>query len=562
MYTLSVFWLGKAKFKMKGKYRSLLASVGFAALLCVECRSAHAATAPSLGTAQSFGVLGATAVSNTGPSVITGDLGIFPGTASAVTGFPPGQVLGATHFADAVALGAQNDVTAAYLNLAGQGCNATISADLGGQTLVPGVYCSATSMGLTGALTLNAQGDPNAVFIFQVGSALTTAVNSSVHMINGGQACNVFWQIGSSATIGVGSTFIGNILALTSITLNTNATANGRILAQTGAVTLDTNNAVSVCSSAPPIATGTPTLSKAFSSATINGGGVSTLTITLGNPNVAVATLTAPLIDTLPSGVVIAATPNVSTTCGGVGAPAAIAGGSTVTLPAGRSIPKNGSCRLTVDVTAAVGGSYINPLPAGALVTSNGNNAAPAVATLTVAVSVPGTIVPPLLGKAFSPATLNAGGVSTLTLTLSNPNATVATLTAPLIDTLPSGVVIAATPNVSTTCGGVGAPVAVAGDSTVTLPAGRSIPANSSCTLTVNVTAVVGGAYTNTLLAGALATTNGNNEAPAIVTLTVNSPVSPGPPVPIAPTLSGGAMIILTVLLGLVGFAAMRRQAM
>jgi prepilin-type N-terminal cleavage/methylation domain-containing protein len=221
-------------------------------------------------------------------------------------------------------------------------------------------------------------------------------------------------------------------------------------------------------------------------------------------------------------------TPNASTTCGGVGAPVAVAGGSTVTLPAGRSIPANGSCTLTVNVTAAAGGSYINTLPANALVTNNGNNgnnARQAVATLTVI--SPGTTLP-TLGKAFSPATINADGfsTSTLTLTLSNPYGAVATLTNSLVDTLPSGVVIAAAPNVSTTCGGVGAPVAVAGTSTVTLPAGRSIPAYGSCTLTVTVNVTVDSqgiapsGLVNTLATGALKTSNGNNAAQAVATLT------------------------------------------
>jgi uncharacterized repeat protein (TIGR01451 family) len=534
---------------------AVLATLGFAAFLCVSV-PALAATAPSLGTATSFAVLGASAVSNTGPSVVSGDLGIFPGTASSVTGFPPGQVIGATHFADADALGAQNDVTTAYNNLAGQPCTATISADLAGSTLNPGVYCSATSMGLSGALTLDAQGDPNAVFIFKVGTALTTGSGSSVRMINGGQSCNVFWQIGSSATLGTTTTFVGNILALTSITMLTGATDQGRLLARTGAVTLDSNNAVSVCSGGGAITPiGTPTLNKAFSQATINPGGVSTLTITMTNPNAASATLTAALVDTLPLGVVIAATPNVSTTCGGVGVPVAVAGASTVTLPAGRSIPGNGSCTLTVNVTAAAGGSYINPLPAGSLATTNGSNAAPAAATLTVAQSGNGT---PLLGKAFSPATFTAGGVSTLTVTLSNPNGTVATLTAPLVDTLPSGMVIAATPNVGTTCGGVGAPVAVAGGSTVTLPAGRTIPANGSCTLTVDVTTALGGSYSNILLAGALVTTNGSNAGPAVVTSTVAPPAAPSAGIP---TLSEWVMALLAALLAIAGVAAMRRRA-
>ena len=155
---------------------SLLVSVGFAAFLSfAQTDAALAATAPSLGAAESFAVLGASTVTNTGPTVITGDLGIHPSNASSVTGFPPGQVIGATHFADAVALLAKNNAITAYNNLASQACNATISADLGGTTLTPGVYCSASSMGLTGTLTLDAQGDPNAVWVFKMGSTLTTA---------------------------------------------------------------------------------------------------------------------------------------------------------------------------------------------------------------------------------------------------------------------------------------------------------------------------------------------------------------------------------------------------
>ncbi len=261
-----------------------------------------------------------------------------------------------------------------------------------------------------------------------------------------------------------------------------------------------------------------PTIAKAFSPATINVNGVSTLTITLSNPSTVAATLVSNLVDTLPSGVVIAPTPNAGTTCQGSGAPVvAVAGGTTITLPAGRLIPGDSSCTVTVDVTSAVGGSYINTIPAGALMTNNGNNAAPAIATLTVVAPA----VAPFLGKAFSPASIRAGDVSTLTVTLSNANAAVATLTSALVDTLPSGVVIAPTPNAATTCTGAGAPVAVAGGTTVTLPAGRSIPANGSCTLTVNVTAAVAGNYINTLLAGALVTSNGNNAGPAIATLTV-----------------------------------------
>ncbi|MHB8920722.1 MAG: ice-binding family protein [Halothiobacillus sp.] len=499
-----ITWAGlvaRTESKFRRNYRGLLASIGFSAFILVSAPTL-AAVAPSLGAAQSFAVLGATTVTNTGPTIITGDLGLSPGTS--ITGFPPGTVIGTIHAADASAASAQAATTTAYNALASQSCDFGPYApgDLAGQTLTPGVYCFSSSASNTGLLRLDAQGNPNAVFVFKMGSTFTAGSGSSVQIINNGQSCNVFWQVGSSATLGTTSSVIGNILAQASITLNNGASLSGSALARTGAVTLD-SNAVSACSLLPPPTA--PSLGKAFNPSTINAGGVSVLTVTLSNPNTAVATLTAALVDTLPSGVVAAPTPNASTTCSGTGAPVASAGGTSVTLPAGRSIPANGTCTLAVNVTSAVGGSYINTLPAGALVTSNGNNAAPAAATLTV-VPPPGPVPqPPLLGKAFNPSTINAGGVSVLTVTLSNPNTAVATLTAALVDTLPSGVVAAPTPNASTTCSGTGAPVASAGGTSVTLPAGRSIPANGTCTLAVNVTSAVGGSYINTLPAGALA---------------------------------------------------------
>jgi hypothetical protein len=356
---------------MKRKHWMFLAHMGFAALLCGRSISALAATAPSLGSAQSFGVLGASAVSNTGPTVVIGDLGIDPNTLSSVTGFSfstspgPGMVTGATHFADATALLAQNAVTTAYNALVSQACDFGPSGptDLVGQTLVPGVYCFSSSLSNTGRLTLDAQGNNNAVWVFKIGSTLVTGPGSSVVFTNGGQDCNVFWQVGTSATLGTTTTFAGNILALTSITMNTGATLAGRALARNGAVTMDTNVVTtSVCGAPSPFA---PTLGKGFSPASINENGVSTLTITLSNPNTSVATLSAPLTDTLPLGVTIAATPNASTTCSGTGAVAAIAGGSTVALPTTRSIPAGsgttpGTCTVTVDVTAATAGSYVN----------------------------------------------------------------------------------------------------------------------------------------------------------------------------------------------------------
>jgi len=218
--------------------------VGLVAAVALFCAAAPALaqTAPSLGTAESYAVLGGSTVTNTGTSTITGNIGVSPG--SAVTGFPPGVVVSGTiHRADASAAGAQASVTTAFNALGAQPVTQDLTGtDLGGLTLTPGVYVFSSSAQLTGALTLNAGGNPAAVFIFRTGSTLTTASGSSVVMIGGGSPCNVFWQIGSSATLGTTTSFAGNILALTSITLNTGATIlNGRALARNGAVTLDTN---------------------------------------------------------------------------------------------------------------------------------------------------------------------------------------------------------------------------------------------------------------------------------------------------------------------------------
>jgi hypothetical protein len=193
-----------------------------------------------LNAAGSFAVLGGSTVTNTGPSSLGGDLGVSPG--SAITGFPPGNVTGAPHIADAVALKAQNDVILAYNDLAGRPCDKDLTGmDLGGMTLKQGVYCYKSAAQLTGRLILDAEDNPAAVFIFKIGSTLTTASNSSVVIMNGGGQCNVFWQIGSSATLGTRTDFTGNILALTSIALNTGASLAGRALARNGAVTLDSS---------------------------------------------------------------------------------------------------------------------------------------------------------------------------------------------------------------------------------------------------------------------------------------------------------------------------------
>ncbi|MGW7423423.1 ice-binding family protein [Streptomyces sp. NPDC054813] len=198
------------------------------------------ATFVDLGRADSFAVLAGSATTNTGPSVITGDVGVSPGTS--ITGYgPPAVVNGTQHSADTVAQDAQTDLITAYDDAAGQPSDGALPPDAGGLTLDPGVYTASTTLGLTGTLTLNAHGDPNAVWVFQIGSGLTTASGSSVSLINGASPCNVFWKVGSSATLGTSTAFVGNILAMTSITATTSATIEGRALARNGAVTLDTN---------------------------------------------------------------------------------------------------------------------------------------------------------------------------------------------------------------------------------------------------------------------------------------------------------------------------------
>jgi hypothetical protein len=191
-----------------------------------------------LGTAAPFAVLAGTPdVTNTGATVVTGNLGIHP--AAAVSGFPPGIVNGTIHAGDAVALQAKSDLTVAYLNAQARIPLPPVACDLGGLTLVAGVYTpDDCTLGLTGTLTLDGQNDPNSVWIFQAPSDLVTASASSVVFINGGSPCNVFWQVDSSATLGSGSGIVGTIMALTSITIANGVTVNGRALAQNGTVTM------------------------------------------------------------------------------------------------------------------------------------------------------------------------------------------------------------------------------------------------------------------------------------------------------------------------------------
>src|SRR5271170_61108 len=241
-----------------GTLRVGLLLLGMLSTLIFTSSALAAAASVGLGTAAPFSVLAGSTVTNTGPTTMFGDLGLSPG--SSVTGAP--GVLGQTHVDDAVAIEAKNALTTAYNNAASRPSSGSAGTDLAGQTFSPGVRTASSSLLLSsGSVTLNAEGNPNAVFIFQIGSTLITGSNTSVSLINGAQACNVFWQVGSSATLGTGTRFVGTVMASASITANTAATIHGRLLAMTGAVNMDTN---------------TLTKSECPSSATGAGGGTET----------------------------------------------------------------------------------------------------------------------------------------------------------------------------------------------------------------------------------------------------------------------------------------------
>jgi hypothetical protein len=258
--------------------RTCLLAVGVSlSLLAVTAGSAVAAQPTvGLGVVASYAVIAGTTVTNTGPSTVHGDLGVSPGTA--VTGFPPGIVSnGSIYAADANALSAQAAVTTAFNDAAGRSSTGAISADLAGQTLIPGVYTGG-ALALSGVLTLDAQGDPAAVFVFQAASTLVTASGSRVSLINGAGSCHVFWQVGSSATIGTSSVFVGTVLALTSISAQTNASIEGRLLARNGAVTLDSNTFTRpFCQSVSPETT---TTAVGATASTVVGGSATTAVAT------------------------------------------------------------------------------------------------------------------------------------------------------------------------------------------------------------------------------------------------------------------------------------------
>ena len=243
-----------------------------ATVLLTVGTQASAAIVPTvqLLTSANYSVLGSTQVTNTGPTVLAESVGVSPGTL--ISGFPPGTVNppGTTDSANGASGQARADLTAAYLDAAGRALDATVVADLSALSLAGGVYAAASNgpLSLTGTLVLDGAGDPTTVFIFKTDSTLITGSSSTVSLINGAQECNVFWQVGSSATLGTGSTFVGNIMALTSITVTTGVTVHGRALARNGEVTLDSDTftaptcnltAPAPTTTAAPSATTTPT---------------------------------------------------------------------------------------------------------------------------------------------------------------------------------------------------------------------------------------------------------------------------------------------------------------
>jgi hypothetical protein len=370
--------------------------------------AAWSATAPNLGSAGSYGVVSSTYTnSNTSPQTVLGGTAAQPTlcyTTAPVT--PPLTIVGTTLVPCPPAVGMDQGLAIADLN--GQACTSLgvgaialdaviIGANPPG-TIPPGCYSSGGAMNITAATTVTLSGA--GVYLFRPGGALTTGADSRVVLANGGCAADVYWaptgaaSIGANAALSPSPTFVGTILADAGVAIGHFANLTGRLLAFNGTVSTDAAT-VNVPGCAAFVGGVAPTLAKSFTPSAIVAGNLATLTLTLGNPNAAVSTLSTDLIDFLPAGVTLAAPPNAGTTCGGSGALLATAGGTSITVPAGRTIPANGSCTVSVIVTSILGGSFVNTLAAGALATTTGSNASLVTATLLVDTAT----IPTLLGS-------------------------------------------------------------------------------------------------------------------------------------------------------------------
>jgi hypothetical protein len=492
-----------------------LSGVVAATVIFVGTPAALAAQAPvPLGLAASYGVLAGQAVTDVpppvGPSVINGDLGVWPGTS--VTGSP--VVNGVQHVGDTPAMQAQAALTTAYNFAAGAATTATVSADLGGQTLVSGVYTAPSVMSLTGTVTLDGQNDPSSVFIFQAGSSLITATDSRVNLIRGAQSCNVFWQVTSSATLNTRTIFSGTILALQSATLGEGVAVDGRVLARNGAVTLIHDTITTPSCVTPVIAP--PTISKAFGAATVPANGTTSLSFAISNPTATPLTGVG-FSDALPAGLVVSTPNNLTGSCGG-GVITATAGGANISL-AGATLPGNGSCAFLVNVTGTTSGTKVNTT--GPVTAIESGPGATASASLAVG-AVPAA--PPTISKAFGAATVLVNGSTSLTFNLANPNPT------PLSgvgfsDALPAGLVVSTPNGLTGSCGG-GVISAIAGGTNISL-AGATLPANGSCTFSVNVTGTTSGTKVNTT--GAVTAIESGPGATASASLAVGAAIAAPP---------------------------------
>ncbi|MCC2315310.1 ice-binding family protein [Cellulomonas xiejunii] len=321
-----------------GRRTAAVVTVAAAVALAVALASS-AQAAPvrvPLATADAFAILAGAGITNTGSTTVAGDIGTSP--TPSITGAGSITQTGATHAADAVADRAKTDLVAAYDQAAGQGPVAAVPVELGGLTLTSGVYSSDDALGITGTLTLDGGGDPGAVFVFQTPSTLITATDSTVALVNGAQACNVYWQVGSSATLGVRTQFTGTVMALTSITLETGATVDGRVLARNGAVTLDSNTIIrSACATPTPSAS--PSASPGTTAGPVPGDGASAAPGTGSGAGTGTAAGTGtgagsgPQVSRVPVGGV--QTGDGSSVGSSVGAPVALALAGGVALVAG-----------------------------------------------------------------------------------------------------------------------------------------------------------------------------------------------------------------------------------